>query len=136
MPRYKPQRFGPLCVDLINATLELEMEHGEARMPGKVHEKIATKHADDYDVCMRNLPSTLQNPTYIGLPPKHTDKLELVKRVESGAALVLVAVALEQDQYGDYAIASTYTISEDAVDRYRQTGRMIPPARHKSAGSS
>lgn len=116
-----------LCIDKINRTLNMELNPGNARMSAKIHQKIAEKHFDDYTTCISNLEDCLRNPTFIGEDPKHSNKIELIKRVGSGASPVMVAICIEPDHKGCYGISSAYCISEAKLQAWRQSGQVKAP---------
>ena len=126
MPRYDARDFGPLPVDLINATLGTDLEPGNARLSARAHEHIATDHPDDYAICMGALAQAIAAPSFIGQDPTHRANFVLVKRIglEDGRA-VLVAIGLEIDRHGFYAVRSSYLIPQRTIDARRQARRLF-----------
>lgn len=127
MNRYPVVTFDRLAVELINRTLDLELEPGLVRMSAAVHEKIATKHAAHYALCMAHLPAALADPSYIGAHPHHAAKIELIRRVVRSETSVLVAIGIEPDRRGAYGIASAYCVTEMSITRWRLSGRLLVP---------
>ncbi len=98
-------------------------------MSPRAHRPIAEDHPDDYEVCLANLPATLQSPTYIGQAPRHRENFEMIRRVtgKDGRA-VLVAVGVTPDRLGKYRVVSSYVLTPEVVERKRLAGH-LPPAR-------
>ena len=119
--------IGTVPADAINTTWDgIEAEQKDVWLSYMMHEKVATKHAADYDICMRHKELCLEAPTYIGFHPKHPGVVELIRRVPSRRAVVLVAVALVPNDSGNYSVASMYCVSEKRVEQYRDAGWLRP----------
>ena len=125
---YCPIELGPLPVDSINETLGTELEEGNVRVSRTAHKHIAQDHPDDYELVMANLPMAIAAPTYLGQAPHHGSNIELIRRVKSpnNTGYVLVAVGLEPDARGAYAVRSAYVVKAEQVEQRRQKGRLLP----------
>lgn len=125
-PKFPPIDLGPLPVDLINAALGTELEPGRVRLSVTAHRHIAQDHPADYATCLAALPVAVAAPSFIGQAPGHTHNFEMVRRIArlDGRA-VLVALAISQDEVGDYRVRSCYLISAEVIDQRRQAGRLI-----------
>lgn len=130
--RFRARDFGPLPVDLINATIGTELEPGVVRLSAAAHRHIAEDHPNDYAACMSALPLALAAPSFIGQAPGHSRNFEIVRRTHrpDGRA-VLVAISLDRDEAGFYRIRSCYLITAEAVDARRHAGRLKAPIPRK-----
>ena len=123
--KHKGFILGPLPADQINKALGLELEPGDVYCSAGVHHKIATKHQDDYQLFLQQFPLCLASPAYVGQPPKHLDKIELVRRFRSAGKVLLLAITLEKNSHGNYALASAYTIREEQVETRKQAKTLV-----------
>jgi len=120
---------------MINATLGTELEPGRARLSRSAHRHMAEDHPHDYAICLAALASAIAAPTFIGQDPSHGANFVLVKRVGlADGRAVLVAIGLEPDGRGDYAIRSSYLISERAINTRRASGRLQIPRGKNTKG--
>ena len=74
------------------------------------------------------LPATARryrDPTWLGQAAHHAVNFELVTRLRSGSRIVLAAIKLERNKYGNYNVASVYCIEQKDVDSRRATRRLI-----------
>ena len=127
-PRYPSVALGPPPVDAVNATLGTELVPGSVRLSPKAHRHMAEDHAEDYAVCFGALRIAIAAPTSIGQAPGHTRNFELIRRIaRSDGKAVLVAVSLDLDGQGEYAVRSCYPIAARVVDERRERGRLRPP---------
>lgn len=115
----------PLCIDKINLALGLDLAPGKAWFSSETHEKTATKHAADYNLCIKHLGHCCEKPTYIGRHAKHPGNVELILEIAAEideTVRVLVAVVLRSNSKGNYRIDSTYSPREDEVERRIRKG--------------
>ena len=126
---YEAIEVGPLPAAMINRTLGTELVDGIVRVSRTAHRHIAQDHAADYPLVMAHLEAIVRAPTYLGQAPRHGRNIELVKRVRTadGLGYVLVAIGLEPDGRGDYAVRSAYVVRPEQVERRRQTGHLLTP---------
>lgn len=131
MTQYKSKTFGPLPHDLINDTLGTELAGGKVILSVRAHEHIARDHPLDYASVMASIDVVLASPGYIGQAPRHARNFEMVRRVRllNGTAIVLVALSLERNQFGNYNIRSGYCLKEDDVTTRVTNGHLIIPKR-------
>lgn len=123
---YRPVRICALPVGLINSTLGTELAPGDAWLSAVAHRHFAEDHAADYAMCFPLLAEVIENPTWLGQAPGHARNFELVTRVIAIDRIVLAAVRLEPNRYGNYNIASAYCIRQQNVDGRRAARRLIP----------
>jgi hypothetical protein len=124
--------LGELPVDLINAVLGTELQPGRVRLTSSARRKMRWRHRSDYEICLAALKPAIITPSYIGEPPNHPGKFEIVKRLSRTAEkALLVAITLNPDTRGDYRVCSSYCISVTEVERRRQQGRLRIPGREK-----
>jgi hypothetical protein len=124
-PKYRAARICALPVELINRTLSTELAPGDAWLSAVAHQHFAEDHADDYATCFPILAQAIGNPTWLGQAPEHSKNFELVSRVVSVSRIVLIALCLEANKYGNYNIASVYCIEQKDVEARRQARRLI-----------
>jgi hypothetical protein len=123
------ENLGHMPIDKIKATLGVELDAGSVRLPQRIAEKICEKHPEALDIFQRNATLVLTDPTYIGEHPKHPGKVELIRRFSSEAANLLIAVALEPTPQGNYNIASAYLVSDNDIQKWRNSQRLKPTVR-------
>jgi hypothetical protein len=125
--------LGPLPVDLISRTLDLDwdMEAGDAILTAQAKKHIADRHSEDFAIVMRYLDVVIENPTYIGQSPHHADAFEMVRRitVEGGTEVILAAVSLKRNGFGNYSVHSAYCLKEETVTARVQRGHLLAPKR-------
>jgi hypothetical protein len=132
---YQAIELGPLPVDMINATLGTELEPGLVRLSRTAHKHVAKDHADDYLVCMPALPQAIAAPTFIGQDPTHRSNFVLVKRVGlADGRAVLVAIGLEVDRNGFYAVRTSYLVPQKTIDVRRAARRLMIPRPGQTKG--
>jgi hypothetical protein len=86
---------------------------------------IAEDHPDDYPIVMAALSANaIGAPHFIGQDPKQTDNFVMITRVSIEGGGVLVAVALEPDEDGFYAVRSGYIIPERKLTERQLAGRL------------
>ena len=126
MPKpYPPCDLGQLPVDTINRTLGTELLPGPVRLSTTAHQHAAKDHPDDYPVCEPLIQQVISDPAFIGQAPRHARDIELLRRVPGGSGdAVLVAVGIEMNEAGNYAVRSFYLITEAELSAKRQRGHI------------
>ncbi len=97
-PRFVELSLGPLPVETINTTLQMELEDGEVVFSAAAQKHVEKRHPDDFRDFLAFAGTVVCAPAYVGQAPKHTEKIELVRRLprpHDGA--LLVAIVLERD---------------------------------------
>lgn len=123
--RYPALDLGPLPVDTINRALGTEMELGNARLSRTAHRHMAKDHPNDYPACIAALRDAVAAPTFVGQAPDQPRNFEMIRRIgRSDGRVVLVAISLEQDAAGTYAVRSCYLLEPEKVDARRRDGRL------------
>lgn len=118
--------FGPLPVNIINDTLDMELDEGETRMDIPHHKHVIKKHPDDYPKCEPHVASVISNPLYIGDDFKNHSKIELIGHAPTlQGEKLLVAVEIEKDAKGFYNVHSFYPISQSKVDQRRHKRHLL-----------
>jgi hypothetical protein len=127
--KYVQILLGPLPVELINATLGVDLEPGEAILTARAHKHIAQDHAKDYAAVMTYLQVVIAKPTYVGQSPKHAGAFELVRRVivPGQEEIILAAINLTLNEHGNYNVHSAYSLKEDQVTRRIQCKHLCHP---------
>lgn len=122
----RPVRICALPVDLINRTLGTELAKGDAWLSAVAHQHFAEDHADDYAICFSSLAEIIENPTWLGQAITHSANFELVSRIVGIDRIVLVAIRLQPNKYGNYNVVSVYCIKQETVDARRRSRRLVP----------
>ncbi|MEP3074320.1 hypothetical protein [Maricaulis sp.] len=121
---YKALKVGWLDTAAINRILGLELEAADLWVSKAAHQHIAEDHPQDYKVVMPNLGATVQAPAYVGQKPGNSNNFYLVRRVQEASGAVLVAVGIERNKHGTYNVRSSYLISDEDIQRYREAGHL------------
>ncbi len=127
---YDPIELGLLPVDLVNSALGTELVPAPVRLSAQAHRHIAKDHPEDYEVCIAALSIAIQAPSFIGQAPKHTRNFEIIRRIaRTDGRVVLVAISLECERDGCYAVRTSYLLEATKLEARRQKGtvRAIPP---------
>lgn len=114
--------LGPLPVEAINKTLELELDEGDVVFTGAAQKHAASRHPDDYAKCLPHVAAIVANPLYLGDDFENEGKIELVGRPLGTP--ILVAVSIEKDARGRYHVVSVYPVSEGTIEGRRKKGRL------------
>lgn len=128
MPKlaYKAIRVCALPVDVINRTLGTDLSVGDAWFSRAARQHFAEDHPEDYVACFPFLADVIETPTWLGQAAKHGDNFELVTRIATISRIVLAAVRLIPNRYGNYNIVSVYCTTQRKVDGRRADRRLIP----------
>ena len=116
--------LGNLPVDQINDALDLELEEGRVIFTTAAQIHAERNHPGDYPWVSPFVAQVVTSPLYIGDDFKNPGRIELVSRVPSRGAGVLVAVEVSPDRDGNYHICSAYPVSEKKIENRRQKGRL------------
>lgn len=122
--------LGPLNVDIVNDTLDTELEPGDLYLSREAHWHIACDHTADYDACIAALHRIGNAPSLLGQAPKHGRNFEMIARFRSAdpaRSYVLIAVGLERDERGSYRVKSAYSLAEHEVTKRRMKGHLKAP---------
>jgi hypothetical protein len=124
-----PKTLGPCPHELINRTLDLEIEAGNVVLSVRAEDHIKRDHPADYAVVMASLAQVGSNPGYIGQAPHHADNIEMVRRIvtDDTQSIVLVAIRLERNYYGNYNVVSAYCIREEQIAARLNSRQLLYP---------
>lgn len=127
--RYAQILLGALPVELINATLDVELEPGDAIITSRAHRHIALDHPEDYAAVMTYIHLLIVQPTYIGQSPHHGDAFEMVRRVivPGQDEIILAAINFDRNDRGNYNVKSAYRLKESEVTRRIQLRHLCNP---------
>jgi Barnase-EndoU-ColicinE5/D-RelE like nuclease len=127
--RYPQILLGPLPVELINSTLDVELEPGAAIITSRAHRHIASDHPEDYAAVMTYIHLLIAQPTYIGQSPHHASAFEMVRRViiPNQNEIILAAVNFTRNERGNYYVHSAYRLKESEVTRRIQYRHLCNP---------
>jgi hypothetical protein len=129
--KYAQILLGALPVDLINATLEADLEPGDAILTSRAHRHVALDHPNDYAAVITYLALVIAQPTYIGQSPHHSGAFEMVRRViiPNQNEILLAAISLTRNDLGNYNVRSAYSLKESEVTRRIQLRHLCNPKR-------
>lgn len=100
---------------VINTVLALALARDVVHVSEQTLEHMLTRHPKDYELCDAYLEQVILTPEYVGQSPHHKENFEIIKRVHSH--IILVAISVSPDEYGDYPVKSAYTINHDTLRR-------------------
>jgi hypothetical protein len=129
MPRRRrrgPKRllFGELPVDVINNTLDLELEPGKVSMSANAQVHAARKHPKDFARCQPHVAGVIADPLYLGDDERNAGKIEMVGKPPGLGEPLLVAVEIELDERGHYNVASFYPLAEWKIQARKEKGHL------------
>jgi phage-Barnase-EndoU-ColicinE5/D-RelE like nuclease3 len=117
LPKFVQLHLGPLPIDIINATLSMELEPGPVVFSAPAQQHAYRRHPEDFQNCLPFAGSVVANPLMVGDDYRNPGKIELVSRVQSLGSGLLVAIAVEMDPLGQYHVTSLYPISYAKIER-------------------
>lgn len=115
----------PLCpmpVEVINATMETELEPGAVVLSRSAQRHARTRHPEEYAMCLPHVAAVVADPLYVGDDFKNPGSIELIGRVPAIGSFMLVAVTVERDAAGQYNVCSFYPITEKKIQPRRERG--------------
>lgn len=115
-------QLGPLPTDVINATLELDLEPGLVILSRGAQKHALSSHPNDYPLCLPHVAAVVADPLYIGDDFRNPGRIELIGRVPAIGTFMLVAVTIERDAAGRYNVCSFYPISDKKIQPRRERG--------------
>jgi len=116
--------LGQLPVETINQVLELELEAGEVVISTAAQRHAASRHPNEYSICLPLLAGVIASPLYVGDDFRNEGKIEIVGGSVPPDGLLLIAVCIEPDGEGRYHVASFYPISRTKAQNRREKGRL------------
>ncbi len=123
-PKYVDLVLGPLPADVINATIDMELEAGEVILTKGSQKHAAKSHPKEYATCLPHVASIVAAPLYVGDDTINPGKIELIGKVAAIGSFMLVAVLVEKDKAGHYRIASFYPVSETKIQNRKEKGTL------------
>jgi hypothetical protein len=119
--------FGLLPVDLINRTLDLELDPGPVVLTTRAWRHVVHKHPEEAKDCLHLVPGIIGNPLYIGDDFRNPGKIEFVGRVSAQGYGLLVAVNTNKDKKGRFEVTTFYSITEFQIQSRLATGHLKRP---------
>jgi hypothetical protein len=113
--------LGPLPADVINATIDTELDLGEVILTRGSQAHAAKSHPKEYAVCLPHVASIVTAPLFVGDDTRNPGKIELIGRVAAINSFMLVAVIMEKID-GYYRVASFYPVSEVKIQNRKEKG--------------
>ena len=118
-------QLGPLPVSLINRTLGTDFVFGEVVFTRAAQIHAASRHPEEYPVCLPYVGFVIQSPLYIGDDFKNHGKIELIARIPQIGGALLVAINMQQQSNSTYYVCSMYRVSEGKVQKRREKGYLL-----------
>lgn len=119
-------KLGPLPVEMVFRTLQLDLDAGEVVFSGAAQIHASNRHPEDYAACLPYAGAIVTNPLYIGEDAKNPGKIEFIARPATYAQGILVAVVIEPDGNGNYHVASIYPLGAKKIENRRRSGYLKP----------
>lgn len=129
-PRIVDLALCPMPVEVINLTMEMELEPGDVVLSKGAQVHALSRHPEEYPVCLPHVAAVVANPLYIGDDFKNPGSIELIGMVPAIGSFMLVAVTVIRDADGQYNVCSFYPITEKKIQPRRERG-FLKVARHK-----
>ena len=123
--RFSALDLGPLPIELVGYALERKLPRGNVHFSAVSQDHAFERHGAEFLVCFPHVAATIITPDHIGQSPRHAEGFEMLRALDeiSGyGAHVLVAISLDLDDAGRYAIQSVYPIGYAAVRRRLRKG--------------
>lgn len=114
--------LGPLPVEIINRTLQIELNVGEVVLTVSHQVHASKRHSADYARCLPHLAAVIANPAYLGDDFRNPESFELIGRAHVLGEMVLIAIKFEPDSKGRYVVVSFYPVSDKKIQSRRQRG--------------
>lgn len=114
--------LGPLPTEIIRATIGIDLDAGSVIVSAAAQRHAASRHPDEYGLCVPLLAGVIANPLYVGDDFKNEGKIEIIGGVLAPDSLLLIAVCIETDADGRYHVASFYPISRKKAQNRRDKG--------------
>lgn len=108
--------LGPFPAETVNLTLGMELEPGAAVLTAVVQKHVLQRHRDDYPKCLPHVAGVIANALFIGDDFHNPGTIELISRIPSLGAALLVAVCVEINGDRQYEVRSFYPISEKKIE--------------------
>jgi hypothetical protein len=123
--------LGPLPVELVGEyLLQRHLVPGIGFFSAANQDHAFERHGPQFLKCVPHLAATVLYPHYIGQSPLHPLEFEMVRLTSAKLGLpqiyVLVAVTLDIDGLGRYAIQSVYPIGRGTVERRVRKRHLFP----------
>lgn len=121
----KTQKLGDLPVEIINRTLQMELEGGDVILTVTEQRHVRNRHRNDYELCHPHLAGIVARPLYAGEDHKHPGKVCLVGGLPGATGdFCLIAISLEVTERGDYRVHTFYPMTREQVLRKRHAGKL------------
>ena len=96
-------------------------------MPAKIHAKLYQSRARDYSFCLANAGRALRSPDFVGLPPEHPGRVNVVARVPgSRHEGVLVSFNQARTGAGRYEVVTIHPIALSKIQNRVAAGSLNP----------
>jgi hypothetical protein len=121
MAKYRPLACGPVAVAKVNEAWGLNLKPGSAYFSASAQEHAEDRHPVEFAACVANIDRILQFPEWVERSPNQRDGFALIRRVNLGKDILLVALKIEPDEQGRYIVSSTYKVTlHDIENRVRK----------------
>jgi hypothetical protein len=107
MAKYRPLACGPVAVTKVNEAWGLNLKPGHAYFSASAQEHAEDRHPIEFAACIANIDRILQFPEWVERSPHQRDGFALIRRVNLGKDILLVALKIKPDEDGRYIVSST-----------------------------
>ncbi len=80
----------------------------------------------EFAACIANIDRILQFPEWVERSPNQHDGFALIRRVNLGKDILLVALKIEPDEQGRYIVSSTYKVTPYDIENRIRKGYVKP----------
>ena len=114
---------GPVPDDAIYRTLGIEIDPGDVKFSARAQQHAHRRHPQDVPLIIPHLSQIISDPGYMGDDFRNPGKIELVRRIDGGSSVALIALRIEKNETdGHYHVLSSYFISQSELDKKREKG--------------
>ncbi len=110
---FKAKHISGLPYEKINDLLGIGLTSNKTYLSIAAIEHIKEKHCAQFEICLEHIDNVIWKPDYAGQSPNHKDNFVLMKTV--GKLIILAAIAIKPDEYGDHTILSSYLLDRNAL---------------------
>jgi hypothetical protein len=89
-------------------------------------EHAEDRHPIEFAACIANIDRILQFPEWVERSPHQRDGFALIRRVNLGKDILLVALKIKLDEDGRYIVSSTYKVTTNDIENRVRKGYAKP----------
>jgi hypothetical protein len=115
--------LGPLPVEDINCTLDLELDPGLVILTGGAQVHAMRKHPTEYPIYQPHIAAVIADPLYVGDDFNNPGCIEIIGIVPPPiSGFVLVAIGIEINADGNFHVRSFYPVSRQKIQKRLEKG--------------